>query len=124
MFSRAADNELQKKAGEMAAALSEETIKKGSVEAAGLLLCLAERANYSENSGPLVQISLAEKWRQEPSFEDPDTAPRLMAPPVRGALTDGSPHGEETPKAESDGILEGEYEMLGPPVGSAAEAKA
>jgi hypothetical protein len=115
MFSRAADNELQKKAGQMAAALSEETIKHGSVEAADLLLSMAERANYNENSGALVQISIAEKWRQEPPFEELDKAPRLVAPPVRGALTDGS----ESPKAESEEILEGEYEMVGPPAGEA-----
>lgn len=119
MFCKAADNELQEKAEEMAKGLSKATIEAGSVAAAGLLFTLAENANCNENPEGLVQISLAEKWSKEPPFEELDTAPRLMVPPVRGALTDGS----EPPKAEADGILEGEYEMVGPPAGPAVEVK-
>ncbi|UWZ86048.1 hypothetical protein [Occallatibacter riparius] len=119
LLCKAADNELQEKAGEMAAKLSEEMIKNGSVEAADLLLSLAERANYNENAAPMARISMAEKWSKEPPFEELDRAPQLMGPPVRGALTDGS----EQPKAESDEIKEAEYEMVGPPAGSGAEAK-
>ena len=120
LLCKAADNELQDKAGAMAARLSKATIEEGSVAAVGLLLTLADQGNENENPGAVAPISMAEQWSKEPSYEDPDTMPRLVAPPVRRALTDGSVQEGERPKAEPDGILEGEYEMLGPP---AAEAK-
>jgi hypothetical protein len=95
---KAADNELQKKAEAMAEGLSQATINKGDAAAAGLLLTLAECANYNQNPEAFGSaFSLADKWAKEPQVTGVDTGPQLMAPLVRGALTDGK---EEIPDAE------------------------
>jgi hypothetical protein len=129
LLMKAADNELQQKATQMAEGLSQATINKGDVAAAGMLLTLAECANYNQNPGAFGSaFSLADKWAKEPQVTGVDTGPQLMGPPIRGALTDGSPQSGETPTADSEvknepdasGIVEGEYEMVGE---AAAEAK-
>lgn len=77
LFSKAADNELQKKADKLAEGLSGATIKHGSAAAAGLLLTLAETANYDDNPAAFERaFSMAEKWATEPQVASSAEASR------------------------------------------------
>jgi hypothetical protein len=128
MLSQAADNELQQKADAMVSGLSKATIEKGSTEAAGLLITLAEIANCNDNRAALAHtISLAQRWAREPQAAELDTAPRLPGISERLALTDGTARSEaaeetdgddkgETPGAgDSSEIIDAEWEMLAAP---------
>jgi hypothetical protein len=106
LLSRAADNELQQKADQLAESLSNATIKEGNIAAAGLLLTLAESA-YNDNPAAFERaVSLAEKWSREPQVAQLDTAPRLPPVPPMARLTDGS-QGDDPP----DEIIDAEWEM-------------
>jgi hypothetical protein len=113
LFSQAADNELKTKAKRLARGLSKATIKHGSAAAAGLLLTLAESANYNDNPAAFDRaLSLAEKWAKEPQVVPLDTAPQLPASPPKPQLTDGAPATSD-PAAEPE-ILEAEWQMMVP----------
>jgi hypothetical protein len=92
LFCRAADNELQKNATEMAKSLRESTLKSGNAAAAHLLVDLAQAVSYNDNPAAFVRaFSLADKWAKEPQVVTLDTVPRLSALPPKALLTDGTP---------------------------------
>lgn len=117
MFCKAADNELQRKAGDLASSLAKATIEHGDVAAANLLLSLAETASYNENASGFERVmTLAEKWAREPQVVDLDTMPRLEEPVPRLALTDGKAcameGSEEEEEPEDSGIIDADFEMV------------
>ena len=76
MLCRAADNELRDKANEMAAGLSKATIDNGDVNAAGLLLVLAD-SYLEEVPAQEKAFSLAERWASEPQAVELEVSPDL-----------------------------------------------
>jgi hypothetical protein len=115
LLSRAADNELQQKADQLAESLSNATIKEGNIAAADLLLTLAEGARYNDNPAAFERaFSLAERWSKEPQVVQLDTAPRLPPVPSMARLSDGSQGDEEDRSGTSDPpgeIIDAEWEM-------------
>jgi hypothetical protein len=120
LLCRAADNELQQKADELAKGLSKATINHGDVAAAGLLLTLAESA-YNDNPAAFERaFSLAERWSKEPQVVPLETGPRLPVTKPVPRLTDGSQGGEkddnssrtkDLPGPDSSEIIDAEWEM-------------
>jgi len=94
LLSKAADNKLQEYAPDIASALCEAAIHNDTT-AAGLLVDLAEGAEYGEGAGVVRQAcSFFEAWAREPQVAMLDTDARLAAPPEQRLLTDGAGSGE------------------------------
>lgn len=94
LFSRAADDELQKKSKEMAEGLSTATIARGNASAANLLVTLAVNALYEDTTAiERRSVRLIEQWEKEPQVVLLDTNPQIAAEPPKLQLTDGSEGG-------------------------------
>jgi hypothetical protein len=81
MLSQAADDKLKEHAPEIATALYDAAIRRDAI-AAGLLMGLAESAQYAESAEVVRQAcSIVDKWAQEP---------QVVGPPPQRLLTSGS----------------------------------
>jgi hypothetical protein len=90
LLSVVADNELQQKATQIVKALFEAITQNHNATAAGLLLQLAETAEYADNPALFERVkSLAEQWAREPQVVMLDVNPVLNAPPKQHQLTEG-----------------------------------
>jgi len=90
LLSKAADNELQEHAPDIASALCEAAIQRDTT-AAGLLVDLAESAEYGQGTAVVRQAcNFFEAWAREPQAVMLDTDPRLETGPQPRLLTDGS----------------------------------
>jgi hypothetical protein len=90
LLSKAADNELQEHAPDIASALCEAAIQRDTT-AAGLLVDLAESAEYGQGTAVVRQAcNFFEAWAREPQVVMLDTEPGLETGPQRRLLTDGA----------------------------------
>lgn len=100
LLSKAADNELQEHAPDIASALCEAAIHRDTT-AAGLLVDLAENAEYGQGTAVVRKAcDFFEAWAREPQVVMLDTDPHLEAGPQQRLLTDGSgdhPVNDEAP---------------------------
>jgi len=90
LLSKAADNELQEHAPDIASALCEAAIRRDTT-AAGLLVDLAESAEYGQGTAVVRQAcNFFEAWAREPEVVMLDTDPRLETGLQPRLLTDGA----------------------------------
>jgi hypothetical protein len=102
MLSQAADNKLQKGADDIVQVLYKAATENCNLDAAGLLVDLAESAEYAEQLALQRKAqSWAERLEKEPQVAILDTALQLVGGGRRRLLTDGSSKHQPEEKVSS-----------------------
>ncbi|HWC96319.1 MAG TPA: hypothetical protein VG456_06215 [Candidatus Sulfopaludibacter sp.] len=90
LLSKVADKKVEDEAATIVSVLYEAATKRHDTSAAGLLVDLAESAEYADNPVFAKARSLAMQWAKEPQVVAMDTTPQLVTTRSPALLTSGS----------------------------------